>query len=184
MSILAIDQGTTGSTVLVLDDRARVVARGYAELPQHFPKPGWVEHRGEEIWETTLRALRAALRVSGGRGGTGRPIAAIGITNQRETAVLWDRRTSRTAAPAIVWQDRRTAARCEELRRAGREPMVRKKTGLRLDPYFSATKVEWMLRHDRDLRARARRGAIAFGTVDSWLVWKLTGGAVHATDPT
>jgi glycerol kinase len=177
--LLAIDQGTTGTTVLLLDDRARVTARGYAELPQHFPRPGWVEHRGEEIWDTTLRALRAALR-----GARAERIAAIGITNQRETAMLWDRRALRPAAPAIVWQDRRTAERCEALRRAGHESWVRKRTGLRLDPYFSATKVEWLLAHDRDLRARARRGAIAFGTVDSWLVAKLTGGAVHATEPT
>ena len=175
--LLAIDQGTTGSTVLLLDDRARIVARGYAELPQHYPRPGWVEHRGEEIWDTTVRALRAALRGAGPAG-----IAAIGITNQRETALLWDRRTSRPAAPAIVWQDRRTAERCAQLRRAGFEATVRRKTGLRLDPYFSATKVEWLLARDRALRADARRGAIAFGTVDSWLVWKLTGGAVHATD--
>ncbi len=177
--IVAIDQGTTGTTVLVLDERAVVLGRGYAELPQHFPKPGWVEHRGEEIWGTTLQALATALSAA----GPGAP-DAIGITNQRETALLWDRRSSVPAAPAIVWQDRRTADRCAALRRAGREPSIRRATGLRLDPYFSATKVEWMLRADSALRARARRGEIAFGTVDSWLVWKLTGGAVHATDPT
>jgi glycerol kinase len=177
--IVAIDQGTTGTTVLVLDERAVVLGRGYAELPQHFPKPGWVEHRGEEIWETTLQALAAALRGA----GPGAP-DAIGITNQRETSLLWDRRSSAPVAPAIVWQDRRTADRCAALRRAGREPLIRRTTGLRLDPYFSATKVEWMLRADSALRARARRGEIAFGTVDSWLVWKLTGGAMHATDPT
>ena len=179
--ILAIDQGTTGTTALVLDERARVVARGYAELPQHFPRPGWVEHRGEEIWATSLRAIGAALRRSGARAGD---LATIGITNQRETTLLWDRATSRPVAPAIVWQDRRTAERCAALRRAGHEPAIARRTGLRLDPYFSATKLEWMLRNDRSLPARARRGALAFGTVDSWLLWKLTGGRVHATDPT
>ncbi|MGE5175431.1 MAG: glycerol kinase GlpK [Hyphomicrobiales bacterium] len=179
--LLAIDQGTTGTTVLVLDARARVVARGYAELPQHFPRPGWVEHRGEEIWATTRRALAAALRADPARGTS---VLAIGITNQRETALLWDRRTSRPVAPAIVWQDRRTAARCAALRRAGKEPWVRRRTGLRFDPYFSATKVEWMLRARPELRRAARRGALAFGTVDSWLLWNLTGGAMHATDPT
>ena len=184
--ILAIDQGTTGTTALLLDERARLVGRGYAELPQHFPRPGWVEHRGEEIWATTLRAIRAALRGTGGRAAAraAGTIAAIGITNQRETALLWDRATSRPVAPAIVWQDRRTAERCAALRRAGLEPAVARRTGLRLDPYFSATKLEWMLAHDRSLRARARRGALAFGTVDAWLLWMLTGGRVHATDPT
>jgi glycerol kinase len=179
--LLAIDQGTTGTTALLFDERARVVARGYAELPQHFPRPGWVEHRGEEIWDTTLRAVREALRGEDARPGA---IAAIGITNQRETTLLWDRRTSRPVAPAIVWQDRRTADRCASLRRAGKEPTIARRTGLRLDPYFSATKLEWLLRRDPSLRARARRGELAFGTVDSWLLWRLTGGAAHATDPT
>ncbi len=188
--ILAIDQGTTGTTVLLLDERGRVLGRGYAELPQHFPKPGWVEHQGEEIWETVLRAVDGAMRAAStdGSAGDGAPwnvaIDAIGITNQRETAILWERSTSRPVGPAIVWQDRRTAERCAALRRKGIEASVRRKTGLRLDPYFSATKVEWMLRNDRGLRTRAARGEIAFGTVDSWLVWLLTGGAVHATDPT
>jgi len=179
--ILAIDQGTTGTTALLLDDRARVVGRGYAELPQHFPQPGWVEHRGEEIWATSLRAIGAALRRAGARPAA---IETIGITNQRETTLLWDRATSRAVAPAIVWQDRRTAERCAALRRAGLEPAIARLTGLRFDPYFSATKLEWMLRHDRSLPARARRGELAFGTVDSWLLWKLTGGRMHATDPT
>ncbi len=197
--ILAIDQGTTGTTVLLLDERAHILGRGYAELPQHFPKPGWVEHWGEEIWETTLRAIEEALRAAGieaqaggaashadGAPGAARAAAidAIGITNQRETTILWERSSSRPVAPAIVWQDRRTAERCAALRRKGIEGAVRRKTGLRLDPYFSATKVEWMLRNVKGLRARAARGEIAFGTVDSWLVWLLTGGAVHATDPT
>uniref|UniRef100_A0A832MKV4 Glycerol kinase n=1 Tax=Eiseniibacteriota bacterium TaxID=2212470 RepID=A0A832MKV4_UNCEI len=177
--VLAIDQGTTGTTALALDRSGRVRARGYAELPQHFPRPGWVEHDPEEIWASVARAARAALaRV--GRA----PLAAIGVTNQRETTVLWDRASGRPAGRAIVWQDRRTAARCAALRRAGLEAEVRRRTGLVLDPYFSATKLEWRLRHDRSLAARARRGALAFGTVDSWLLWRLTGGAVHATDPT
>jgi glycerol kinase len=179
--ILAIDQGTTGTTVLAFDRRGRLRSRGYAELPQHFPRPGWVEHRGEEIWDTTLRAMRAALRPLGGARAS---IEAIGITNQRETTLLWNRATSKPVAPAIVWQDRRTAERCAALRRAGKEPAITRRTGLKLDPYFSATKLEWLLRHTPGARARARRGALAFGTVDSWLLWKLTGGHVHATDMT
>jgi glycerol kinase len=179
--ILAIDQGTTGTTVLAFDRSGRVRSRGYAELPQHFPKPGWVEHRGEEIWETTLRALRATLRPLGGARAS---IAAIGLTNQRETTLVWDRATSKPVAPAIVWQDRRTADRCAALRRAGKERAISRRTGLRLDPYFSATKLEWILRNVPGVRARARRGALAFGTVDSWLLWRLTDGAAHATDAT
>jgi glycerol kinase len=177
--LLAIDQGTTGSTVLLFDARLRVVGRGYGELPQHYPRPGWVEHRGEEIWRTTLQAIDRALPPAARRR-----VAAIGLTNQRETTLVWDRHTSRPAAPAIVWQDRRTAERCAALRRQGREPEVRRRTGLRLDPYFSATKLEWLLRRSPALAARGRRGDIAFGTVDSWLLWRLTGGLVHATDPT
>ena len=179
--VLAIDQGTTGTTALVLDARGTVRARGYAELPQHFPQPGWVEHDGEEIWLGVGRAVRAALARS---RVPARRIAAIGITNQRETTLLWDRASGRAAGPAIVWQDRRTAARCAALRRDGLEAEVRRRTGLVLDPYFSATKIEWMLAHRPGLRAAARRGRIAFGTIDSWLLWRLTGGAVHATDPT
>jgi len=177
--ILAIDQGTTGTTAMVLDEAGRVVSRGYAELPQHFPAPGWVEHDGDEIWETTLRAVGEALA----RGG-GAAVDAIGITNQRETTLLWDRATSKPIAPAIVWQDRRTAPRCEALRRGGHERAIARRTGLRLDPYFSATKVEWMLDHTPRARTRARAGGLAFGTVDTWLLWKLTGGRVHATDRT
>jgi len=179
--VLAIDQGTTGTRVLAFDRRGRLRSRGYVEFPQHFPRPGWVEHRGEEIWDSTLHALRVALiRLEGARTD----VEAIGITNQRETTLVWDRKTSRPAAPAIVWQDRRTADRCDALRRAGKEPGIARLTGLRLDPYFSATKLEWILRNVPGIRARARAGALAFGTVDSWLLWKLTGGSVHATDVT
>jgi glycerol kinase len=163
--ILAIDQGTTGTTCLVVDDELNIRGRGYAELPQHFPRAGWVEHDPEEIWASVLAAAEAAIR----EGGTP---AAIGITNQRETTVVWDRRTGRPVHNAIVWQDRRTAERCAELP----SELIRERTGLVPDPYFSATKLEWLLaRHDGDL---------AFGTVDTWLVWKLTGGAVHVTDET
>ena len=179
--VLAIDQGTTGTTALLVDERGRVHARGYALLPQHFPRPGWVEHDGGEIWESVGTAVDAALREGGVRAGS---IRAIGITNQRETSLLWDRATGHPVAPAIVWQDRRTADRCEAIRRSGAARAIRRRTGLVIDPYFSATKVEWLLRHTAGLKARARRGAIAFGTVDSWLVWKLSGSAVHATDPT
>jgi glycerol kinase len=179
--VLAIDQGTTGTTVLLVDRRGEVRSRGYAELPQHFPRPGWVEHDGEEIWRSVLQACRRALaRLP----GAAERIAAIGITNQRETVLLWDRATGRPVARAIVWQDRRTSARCAALQKRGLETEVRRRTGLRLDPYFSATKLEWLLRHVRGARARAARGRLAFGTIDSWLLWKLTGGLVHATDPT
>ncbi len=196
MKLLAIDQGTTGTTALVVDGRGRVVARGYAELPQHFPKPGWVEHDGEEIWETTLRAVHEALaavpagpadprpRAGGGGRATSGGVTAIGITNQRETTLLWDRRTGRPVARGIVWQDRRTSERCAALRKSGAEPSIARATGLRLDPYFSATKLEWLLRHVPHAARRASAGGLAFGTVDTWLLWNLTGGAVHATDPT
>ena len=180
--VLAIDQGTTGTTALLLDRRGRVRARGYAEVPQHFPKPGCVEHDGEEIWRSVAAAVRDALSASG--DPEARRVAAIGITNQRETSLLWWRGSGRPAGRAIVWQDRRTHERCAQLRRAGAERGIRRATGLVLDPYFSATKVEWMLRRDPRLRAAAKRGDLAFGTIDAWLVWKLTGGAVHATDPT
>jgi len=179
--VLAIDQGTTGTTALLLDVRGEARGRGYAELPQHFPRPGWVEHDGEEIWESVLSAVRGALR---GPGAGGRGVAAIGVTNQRETTLLWERASGRPVARAIVWQDRRTRGRCDALKRSGLEPGIRRRTGLVLDPYFSATKLEWMLSHGNRLATRARSGALAFGTVDSWLLWKLTGGEKHATDPT
>ncbi|HTK30894.1 MAG TPA: glycerol kinase GlpK [Candidatus Saccharimonadaceae bacterium] len=179
--VLAIDQGTTGSTALLLDAKGVARGRGYAELPQHFPKPGWVEHDGEEIWRSVHRAVVGALRQARANANN---IVAIGITNQRETTLLWDRATGKPIARAIVWQDRRTAPRCDALRRAGLESDVRRRTGLVLDPYFSATKLEWLLAHVKGARQRARRGALAFGTIDSWLIWKLTGGVTHATDAT
>ena len=179
--ILALDQGTTGSTALVVDPDGRVLARGYAELPQYFPQPGWVEHDPEEIWSTVERAARAALgeaRVSGSE------IAAVGITNQRETTIVWERATGRPIHRAIVWQCRRTAPLCDQLRADGLESLVRARTGLILDAYFSGTKIRWLLDEVAGARARAERGDLAFGTVDAWLIWKLTGGGVHATDAT
>jgi glycerol kinase len=167
--VLAIDQGTTGTTCLVVDRALDVHGRGYAELAQHFPRPGWVEHDPEEIWATVERAAAAALADAGIRAAD---LDAIGITNQRETTVLWERATGRPVARAVVWQDRRTAARCAELP----FDLIRERTGLVPDPYFSATKLEWLLDEV------GRRDGLAFGTVDSWLVWKLTGE--HATEPT
>jgi glycerol kinase len=179
--VVAIDQGTTGSTVLVLDKRGRVVARAYSEFTQHYPKPGWVEHDPEEIWRVTLRVLRQAVKRARLKA---KDVAAIGITNQRETTVLWDRETGKPIHRAIVWQDRRTAAFCDELKAAGHEARVRAKTGLVVDPYFSGTKVRWLLDSVRGARERAAAGGLAFGTIDTWLLWKLTGGTVHATEPT
>ncbi len=178
--VVAIDQGTTGTTVLVLDQRGRVAGRAYSEFTQHYPKPGWVEHDAQEIWSVTHRVLKQACRKAGVRA---RDLAGIGITNQRETTVVWDRRTGKPIARAIVWQDRRTAERCAQLRPRAAE-LVRRKTGLVLDPYFSGTKIAWMLEHVRGAADRAARGELCFGTIDSWLVWKLTGGAAHLTDPT
>ncbi len=177
--VLALDQGTTGSTALVFDARGRIRGRAYSEFTQHFPRPGWVEHDPEEIWRVTLKVARAAMRKA---HAAGRDIAAIGITNQRETTMLWDRRTGEPLHRAIVWQDRRTAAACEALREAGAETTVRSATGLVIDPYFSGTKAKWLLDHVRGARRRAER--VAFGTIDSWLLWKLSGGRVHATDYT
>jgi glycerol kinase len=179
--ILALDQGTSGSTALLVDRDGRVRARGYAELPQYYPQPGWVEHDPEEIWTTTVTAARAALATA---GASGADVAAIGITNQRETTIVWDRATGRPVHRAIVWQCRRTAPLCDALKAAGREAVVRQRTGLVLDAYFSGTKIRWLLDAVPDATRRAEDGALAFGTVDAWLVWKLTGGRVHATDVT
>jgi glycerol kinase len=178
--VLALDQGTTGSTALVVDPDGAVRARGYVELPQHYPQPGWVEHEPDQIWSTTAGAVGQAVATA---GIAPTEIAAVGITNQRETTILWERASGRPVGNAIVWQCRRTAALCERLKAEGVEPELRRKTGLIVDPYFSGTKIRWMLDAHPGLRARAERGELCFGTVDAWLLWQLTGGAVHATDP-
>jgi glycerol kinase len=179
--VIAIDQGTTGSTVLILDEHLAVRGRGYQEFRQIYPTPGWVEHDPADLWGSVTAALAKALAASGIAATS---IAAIGITNQRETSLLWDRATGAAAHNAIVWQDRRTAARCAALKEAGHEARVRELTGLTLDPYFSGTKVRWMLDEVAGLRDAAAAGKIAFGTVDCYLLWRLTGGQVHATDVT
>lgn len=179
--LLAIDQGTTGTTVLVVGSRGDVLGKATREFPQIFPEPGWVEHRPDDIWSSVLVAAREALNSAGLRGGG---IAAIGIANQRETTLLWERRTGKPLGNAIVWQDRRTAGLCGALKRRGLESVVRARSGLRLDPYFSGTKIRWLLDQSKSLRRRAESGDIAFGTVDGALLHRLTGGAVHATDPT
>ena len=179
--ILAIDQGTTSSRALVFDPDTAIVAASQEEFPQSFPRPGWVEHDPEAIWQSTVSVCRSALAAAEAQG---RRVAAVGLTNQRETTLLWDRRTGRPLHPAIVWQDRRTAEACRELAAEGFEPLVRKRTGLLLDPYFSATKLAWLLEHVDGAAAAAAAGRLAFGTVDSFLVWRLTGGRVHATDVT
>jgi len=175
--ILAIDQGTTGTTCSVLDADAQLASRAYREFSQHFPQPGWVEHDAAEIWDVTRAVALEALHDAGVGHGE---LDAIGITNQRETVCVWDPHSGEPLHRALVWQDRRTAARCDALRRAGHEPLVRERTGLVLDPYFSATKIEWLLEHVDGLRERAADGRAAFGTIDSWLVFKLTGE--HLTD--
>jgi len=174
MPILSIDAGTTGVTALVVDEDARILARGYEEFPQHFPRPGWVEHGPEEIWQATLSACNQAL--------AGRSVTAVGITNQRETAVLWDRSTLAAPRRAVVWQDRRSAAICDRLRDDGHEDRVRELTGLRFDPYFTATKFAWLAEHDTAAWDGVVAGSTVVGTVDSYLVARLTGGARHVTD--
>ncbi|MFK7929433.1 MAG: glycerol kinase GlpK [Myxococcota bacterium] len=176
--VLAIDQGTTGTTAMIVDRNVRVLASRNVEFPNHYPKPGWVEHDVEEIWTSVEGAIRGALHAAG--VGADR-IAAIGITNQRETSLFWDPSTGEAIHRALVWQDRRTADRCEALREQGLEELFRTKTGLVLDPYFSGTKAAWLLDHVPGARARAEAGAIKFGTIDSWLAWRLTGE--HVTDP-
>jgi glycerol kinase len=178
--MLSIDQGTTSSRAVVFDRAGQVVAMAQREFTQYFPRPGWVEHDANEIWQTQLAVLREVL---GQAGITARQVRAMGITNQRETTVLWDRQTGEPVAPAIVWQDRRTAGFCEDLRAAGHATAIAAKTGLVLDAYFSGTKLAWLLDHVPGARARAERGELAFGTVDTWLLWQLTGGRVHATEP-
>lgn len=179
--ILAIDQGTTSTRAIVFDLEGNSVAISQVPLAQHFPQDGWVEHDPEEIWRAVLETAGDALAQAAAKGCT---VATIGITNQRETTIIWDRETGAPIHPAIVWQDRRTADRCRELAAAGHEEMVRACTGLVLDPYFSATKIAWILDHVAGAREKASAGALAFGTVDSFLLWRLTGGAVHRTDAT
>jgi glycerol kinase len=179
-NILAIDQGTTSSRAIVFDPDLRPVATAQEEFAQHFPVSGWVEHDPADIRATTLATCRAAMERAGGAKG----IAAIGITNQRETTLIWDRETGVPIHRAIVWQDRRTAPLCAKLRAAGHEPMISARTGLLLDPYFSGTKVKWLLDNVEGARAKAEAGRLAFGTVDSYIIWQLTGGTVHATDAT
>ena len=179
--ILAIDQGTTSSRAILFDAGLRVVATAQEEFPQHYPAPGWVEHDPADLWSTVAGTARGVIEKA---GIDARQIAAIGITNQRETTVLWDRATGQPLHNAIVWQDRRTAGLCDALKAAGHEPMITARTGLLLDPYFSATKLKWLLDTIPGARARAEKGELAFGTVDSFLIWKLTGGSVHVTDAT
>ncbi len=179
--ILAIDQGTTSSRAIVFDQRLRVVASAQEEFPQHYPAPGWVEHDPSDLWSTVAGTARGVIEKA---GITATDIACIGITNQRETTIIWDRATGQPIANAIVWQDRRTADTCDALKAAGHEAMITARTGLLLDPYFSATKVKWLLDHVPGARMRAERGELAFGTVDTFLIWNLTGGKVHATDAT
>ena len=179
-SLLAIDAGTTGVTSFVVGERGEVQGRGYAEFPQHFPRPGWVEHDGDEIVEAVLVASKTAV---GAAGIDASGLAALGIANQRETAVLWDRETLKPVHRAIVWQDRRTAGACDALRDAGHTDLVRERSGLVIDAYFSGTKLAWLLDHVDGARDAARAGRLAFGTVDSWIVAWLTGGSSHVTDP-
>jgi glycerol kinase len=179
--ILSIDQGTTGSTVMVFDDRGKVRGRAYSEFTQHYPKPAWVEHDAEEIWSVTHKLIGKACRAAKIKPAK---LSAIGITNQRETVVVWDRKTGKPIHRAIVWQDRRTAGVCEKLEAAGLGSEIRRKTGLVIDPYFSGTKLAWILDNVRGARAKARRGELAFGTIDTWLIWKLSGGESHVTDYT
>jgi glycerol kinase len=178
--ILSIDQGTTSTRAVVFDAKGAAVASAQKPFRQIFPKDGWVEHDPEDIWEATIEVCRSAVQAAGGVA----TIAAIGITNQRETTVVWDKRTHKPVGNAIVWQDRRGAARCDELRASGKASLIQKKTGLLIDSYFSATKVEWVLRESAEARAAAREGHLAFGTIDTFLLWRLTGGKTHATDAT
>ena len=177
--VLALDQGTTGSAALVFGPDGLPVAAADQEIRQIYPRPGWVEHDLEEIYQSCLEVAEAALGIA---GISGRDLAAIGITNQRETTAVWDRATGRPLGNAIVWQDRRGAAMCEQMRAAGLAPLIRERTGLVVDAYFSATKLRWLLDNVPDARQRAEAGELAFGTIDSWLLWKLSGGTVHATD--
>src|SRR5580704_5709821 len=179
--VLALDQGTTSSRAVLFDRSGRILQIAQKEFRQYYPQPGWVEHDPEEIWSSQYGVLAEVLAKA---NCTTRDVAAIGITNQRETVIVWDRSTGRPIHPAIVWQDRRTAGYCDELKAQGLSAMIRERTGLVIDAYFSATKLKWILDQVPGARARAEKGELAFGTVDSWLVWKLTGGKLHITDST
>ena len=179
--ILSLDQGTTSSRAIVFDHSGTIVAVAQKEFPQHFPKPGWVEHDPEDIWSSQFSVMAEVLAKSGIKTDQ---LAGIGITNQRETTVVWDRTTGKPLSNAIVWQDRRTSEYCDTLKSQGHEKMIREKTGLVIDAYFSATKLKWILDNVKGAREAAANGQIAFGTVDSWLIWKLTGGKKHITDVT
>ncbi len=178
--ILSLDQGTTSSRAILVDHAGGIVAVAQKEFPQRFPKPGWVEHDPVDIWSTQLGVAAEVLQKA---SASAADIAAIGITNQRETTIVWDRETGQPVCNALVWQDRRTSSICDALRKRKLDRVIRRKTGLIVDAYFSATKLQWILQHVKGARARAKAGRLAFGTVDSWLVWNLTGGRVHVTDP-
>lgn len=178
--VLALDQGTTSSRAILFNRQGRAVATAQKEFPQHFPRPGWVEHDAEDIWKSQLSVAKSVLRR---KKITASDVVAIGIANQRETTVVWDRKTGKPVSNAIVWQDRRTAGMCDELRKKRVDRTIQKKTGLVLDAYFSGTKVAWILDNVRGARKKAEAGELAFGTIDSWLIWRLTEGRVHVTDP-
>ncbi|WP_199621015.1 glycerol kinase GlpK [Paenibacillus alkalitolerans] len=178
--ILAVDQGTTSTRAMLVDRDGRIVRIAREEIPLHYERPGWVEVDAERIWESTVNVIREALQQA---GVSAEEVAAAGITNQRETTVVWDKATGKPIRRAVVWQSRQTASLCAELKEAGHEPLFRSKTGLLLDPYFSGTKIAWLLRETEGAKERAERGELLFGTIDTWLVWKLTGGRVHVTDP-
>src|SRR5690554_3416813 len=179
--ILSFDQGTTSSRAILFDKKGKVISMAQKEFKQYYPKSGWVEHDANEIWSSQLAVATEAVAQAGLKASD---IAGIGITNQRETTIVWDRKTGKPIHRAIVWQDRRTAAYCDQLRKAGHSATVRRKTGLLIDAYFSASKIAWILDNVKGAREKAERGELAFGTVDSWLVWKMTGGAQHITDVT
>jgi len=179
--ILSIDQGTTGTTVLIFDSSGHIVGRSYNEFTQYYPQPGWVEHDPLELWEVSLKTIGQALHDANIKAAE---LSAIGITNQRETVVVWDRETGEPVYNAIVWQCRRSAALCDALKKAGRESFIQASTGLRLDAYFSASKLQWLFNEKPELKQRANNGELCFGTIDSWLIWNMTAGRAHVTDPT
>ena len=179
--VLAIDQGTTSSRAIIFDENQKVLGSGQKEFKQHFPQSGWVEHDPEDIWDSVVSTIRDAIGKAGISAGD---LAAIGITNQRETVVVWERDSGKPIHNAIVWQDRRTASTCEKLKRRGLEKTFNKKTGLLLDPYFSGTKLSWVLANVKGARKRASKGELCFGTIDTFLIWRLTGGKSFVTDAT